>query len=48
MFFEKAISAKQTVELLDSPVVINTAEIIKAQAGNADRLHVIASILEIT
>ena len=48
MFFEKTISAKQSIELLSSPVVINTAEILKAQAGNADRLHIIASILEIT
>ena len=48
MFFEKAISAKQSVELLSSPVIINSTEILKAQAGNADRIHVIASILEIT
>ena len=48
MFKTKAVSANATVELLTAPLVVQTGEIIKVTAATAHRLHVIASILEIT
>jgi hypothetical protein len=48
MFKTKAVSANATVELLTAPLVVQTGEIIKVTAATANRLHVIASILEIT
>ena len=48
LFKTKAIGANATVELLDAPLVIGTTEIVKVTAATANRLHVIASILEIT
>ena len=38
----------QTVELLTQPLIIQESEILKAQATNANRLHVIVSLLEIS
>tara|TARA_R100000988_G_scaffold32539_1_gene16480 strand:- start:33 stop:362 length:330 start_codon:yes stop_codon:yes gene_type:complete len=37
-----------TEELLSMPLIIDESEIIKCQATTANRLHVIASFLEIT
>ena len=48
IFKSKALSANQTLELLDKPLVIQTGEILKAQASAANQLHVIVSYLEIT
>ena len=48
VFKEKAISAKQTLELLSAPLVLNTGDILKVTAATGNRLHVIASILEIS
>ncbi len=48
IFKTKAVSANATVELLTAPLVVQTGEIIKVTAATANRLHVIASILEIT
>ena len=48
LFKTKAIGANATVELLDAPLVIETSEIVKVTAATANRLHVVASILEIT
>ena len=48
MFKSKALSANQTLELLDKPLVIQAGEILKAQASAANQLHVIVSYLEIT
>ena len=44
----KAVSANGTVELLTAPLVVQAGEILKVTAATADRLHVVASILEIT
>ena len=44
----KAISGNQTVELLTQPLIIQESEILKGQAGNANRLHVIVSLMEKT
>ena len=48
LFKTKAIGAKTTVELLTAPLVVQAGEILKVTAATADRLHVVASILEIT
>ena len=48
LFKVKAIGANTTVELLTAPLVIQESEILKVTAATADRLHVVASILEVT
>ena len=48
IFKSKALSANQTLELLDKPLVIQAGEILKAQASAANQLHLIVSYLEIT
>tara|TARA_R100001082_G_C4319052_1_gene140249 strand:- start:497 stop:817 length:321 start_codon:yes stop_codon:yes gene_type:complete len=48
LFKDKAVGAKGTVELLTAPLVLQATEILKVTAGTADRLHVVASVLEIT
>ena len=44
----KAVGANGTVELLTAPLVVQASEILKVTAATANRLHVIASYLEIT
>jgi len=44
----KAVGANGTVELLTAPLVVQASEILKVTAATANRLHVVASILEIT
>ena len=48
LFKTKSISANATAELLTAPLVLKTGEILKVTAATANRLHVVASILEIT
>jgi len=48
IFKEKAISAKATSELLTAPLVMEESEVLKVQAATADRLHVVASLLELS
>jgi len=48
LFKVKAVSANATVELLTAPIVVEESEILKVTAATADRLHVVASLLEIT
>ena len=48
LFKTKAVGANATVELLTAPLVIQPTEILKVTATTANRLHVVASILEIT
>ena len=47
LFKSKSISANTTVELLTQPLVMEASEVLKVQAAYANRLHVVASILEI-
>ena len=47
LFKTKAIASNATTELLTQPLVMEESEILKVQAGEANELHVIASILEI-
>jgi len=41
-----SIDSNATTELLDKPLVLQESEILKVQAGDANELHVIASIME--
>ena len=47
LFKTKTISSNTTTELLTQPLVMEEKEILKVQAGEANELHVIASILQI-
>jgi len=47
VFKDKAIASKATTELLTHPLILQENEVLKAQAADANELHVIASILEI-
>jgi len=47
LFKTKAVDTNTTVELLTQPLVVQENEILKVQAGDANELHVIASVLEI-
>ena len=48
LFHVKAVGASGTVELLTAPLVGEGTEIVKVTAATANRLHVVASILEVT
>jgi len=48
LFNVKAVGASGTVELLTAPLVVTAGEILKVTAATANRLHVTASILELT
>jgi hypothetical protein len=47
LFKDKAIASKATTELLTHPLILEENEVLKAQAADANELHIIASILEI-
>ena len=47
LFKDKSIASKVTTELLTHPLILEENEVLKAQAADANELHVIASILEI-
>jgi hypothetical protein len=48
LFKVKAVGANTTVELLTAPLVVTESEIIKVTAATANRLHVVASLLEVS
>jgi len=48
LFKVKAVGANGTVELLTAPLVVQASEILKVTAATANRLHVVASYLELT
>jgi hypothetical protein len=48
LFKVKAVAANTTVELLSEPLVVKENEILKVTAATANRLHVVASLLEIS
>ena len=47
LFKTKSISANATTELLTGPLVLEESEGLKVTAATANRLHVVASVLEI-
>jgi hypothetical protein len=46
--WQKSIASNTYEELLTRPIVLENSDILKVQAGGADALHVVVSILEIT
>jgi hypothetical protein len=48
LFKVKAVGANTTIELLTAPLVVTEGEIIKVTAATANRLHVVASVLEVS
>ena len=47
LFTSKAVASNATTELLTNPLILQESEILKVQAADANRLQVIASILEV-
>ena len=47
LFKAKAVGSNTTVELLTQPLILKESEALKAQAADANELHVVASILEV-
>ena len=47
LFTTKTIASNATTELLTNPLILEEKEVLKVQAANANRLQVLASILEI-
>lgn len=45
---EKSIAAKASEEILKAALIATESEVIKAQAQNANDLHIIISVLEIS
>ena len=48
LFKVKTVAANTTIELLTAPLVLETGEILKFNAATANRLHVVASYLEVS
>ena len=48
LFNVKAVGANTTVELLTRDLILQSGEVLKVQAATANRLHVVASILELS
>jgi hypothetical protein len=47
LFDVKSVAGHATVEFLTHPVILEENEVLKVTAADANRLHVISSILEI-
>ncbi len=47
LFDAKTIAGHATEQLLSEPLILQESEVLTATAADADRLHVVASILEI-
>ena len=48
LFNVKAVGANTTVELLTNDLILQSGEVLKVQAATANRLHVVASIQELS
>ena len=48
LFHVKAVGASTTIELLTKDLVLQSAEVLKVTAATANRLHVVASVQELT
>ncbi len=47
IYKDKAVGAKGTIDLIDNDLILISGDILKVTAGTADRLHVIASLVEV-
>ena len=48
IFKVKSVGANTTVELLSKDLILQSGEVLKVQAATANRLHVVASIQELS
>jgi len=48
LFNQKSITANNTVQLLDQPLVLEESDVLYVQANAANQIHVTVSVLEIT
>ena len=48
LFNVKAVGSNTTVELLTRDLILQSGEVLKVQAATANRLHVVASIQELS
>ena len=48
LFHVKAVAASTTIELLTKDLVLQSGEILKVTAATANRLHIVASIQELS
>ena len=48
LFKVKAVAANTSIELLTRDLILQEGEILKATAATADRLHIVASIQELS
>ena len=48
LFKVKSVGANTTVELLSKDLILESGEVLKVQAATANRLHVVASIQELS
>ena len=48
LFNVKAVGANTTIELLTRDLILQSGEVLKVQAATANRLHVVASIQELS
>ena len=48
LFKSKTVGTNATEQLLSEPLILQESEILKVTATTADRLHVVASILELS
>ena len=47
IYKDKAIGSKGTVDLISNDLILVSGDILKVTAGTANRLHVIASLVEV-
>ena len=48
LFKVKTVGANTTIELLSKDLILESGEVLKVQAATANRLHVVASIQELS
>ena len=47
IYKDKAIGSKGTVDLISNDLILISGDILKETAGTANRLHVVASLVEV-
>jgi len=47
LFKTKTVAGNSTIQLLEEPLILMESEVLQVTAADANRLHIVASILEI-
>tara|TARA_R110000851_G_scaffold163353_1_gene307174 strand:+ start:153 stop:497 length:345 start_codon:yes stop_codon:yes gene_type:complete len=47
LFKTKAVAGNSTIQLIEEPLILMESEVLQVTAADANRLHIVASILEI-